>query len=39
VAALQEAKKPETEILAVLNQQEVSKSAYHRKYAGYYTEL
>lgn len=37
VALLQGAKKPETEILAVLNQQEISKSAYSGKYAGYYT--
>ncbi|CAN7401137.1 Wzz/FepE/Etk N-terminal domain-containing protein [Devosia sp. LjRoot16] len=37
VTLLQGAKKPETEILAVLNQQEISKSAYSGKYAGYYT--
>ena len=37
VTLLQGAKKPEAEILAVLNQQEISKSAYSGKYAGYYT--
>ncbi len=37
VALLQGAKKPEAEILAVLNQQEISKSAYSGKYAGYYS--
>lgn len=34
---LQGAKRPDAEILAVLNQQEISKSAYAGKYAGYYT--
>lgn len=37
VTLLQGAKRPETEILAVLNQQEISKSAYSGKYAGYYS--
>lgn len=37
VTLLQGAKKPEAEILAVLNQQEISRSAYAGKYAGYYT--
>ena len=37
MSLLQGAKRPEAEILAVLNQQEISKSAYSGKYAGYYT--
>ena len=37
VSLLQGAKRPDTEILTVLNQQEISKSAYSGKYAGYYT--
>jgi capsular exopolysaccharide synthesis family protein len=37
VSLLQGAKKPEAEILSVLNQQEISKSAYSGKYAGYYS--
>ena len=38
VAALSEAKKPQTEILAVLNQQVISTSRYRSKYSGYYSE-
>jgi len=37
VSLLQGAKKPEAEILSVLNQQEISKSAYSGKYGGYYS--
>jgi capsular exopolysaccharide synthesis family protein len=38
VAALQSAKRPETAIIAVLNQQEADPRAYRAKYAGYYGE-
>lgn len=38
IASLQEAKRPETEIVTILNQQDASKSSYRSKYAGYYTE-
>lgn len=38
VKALSDAKRPASEIVAVLNQQPMSKSSYRSRYAGYYTE-
>jgi capsular exopolysaccharide synthesis family protein len=38
VAALMQAKRPETEILAVLNQQDSARTRYSYKYSSYYTE-
>jgi succinoglycan biosynthesis transport protein ExoP len=38
VQRLEAAKRPEVQILAILNQQEGSASSYRNKYAGYYSE-
>lgn len=38
VAALFDGKRPEVEIVAVLNQQDITRSAYRSRYAGYYNE-
>jgi succinoglycan biosynthesis transport protein ExoP len=38
VAAINDAKRPEVEVIAVLTQQSEARSSYRNKYAGYYTE-
>ena len=38
IAALGESKKPEAELVAVLNQQDVTRAAYLRRYGDYYVE-
>jgi capsular exopolysaccharide synthesis family protein len=38
IASLNQAKRPQTEIVAVLNRQDMSRSSYYSKYAGYYSE-
>jgi capsular exopolysaccharide synthesis family protein len=38
VSALNQARPPQTEIVTVLNRQDMSRSSYYSKYAGYYSE-